>query len=741
VLNRKAKSKKQKATVKHLSGLISLMLCVGCALHAAPRQVQETQNTQKSKDEVLTLKTRLVNIEVMVKDKKGKYLTDLKAEDFTVFENGVRQKVEFFDPPLAGSIEATTSTPAQTKPIPTSGAPANILSLVIDGQTTELANLKQVREGTIKYIRERITDTDMVAVFGVGHDLQLLQSFTQDKAKLIAAVEKAYTLTAANRNLERNDTAEQIARLRDELSGLPGGNLPQSPAAAAQGSAAARAMIASRALEQFIKLRAQLSVQQARPILAALAAICEAQRIIPGKKTVVLFSQGFTTSSILDWQVQSTIDLANRANVAIYIIDSTGLTGGDPQSGAFVSSGALGGVAATGSPEGRSKAVGGESVFDNVRHEGIKREQDILYRISGDTGGEFMKGNNDIGKGLERIDQDIRARYTLAYYSTDANFDGSYRKLKIEVHKPDTHAITRAGYYAIGDDDIVLLSVEDKKLLTRLAEAENNPALPLFVELSPFRTSEGRYVVPLSLEVPSTAVKFDQKGDKQFLQLDVLGVIRETPEKIVSKLGGGFNIGLGAEQYQSIVNNNIFYRQDMELTPGTYQIELIVRDRISGKLTAKKEKLVLPNPGSEFATSGVVLSRLALASNNPPAGKPSTDVFNQGGIQIRPSASREFRVTDNLILFFELYNAALNAETSKPMVRVTLTVMKDDKVVIKPIDYVLTEVQATPVPHLIFAKYIKLAGLAAGTYTAKLEARDMVTNKLVTQQSPFVIRQ
>jgi VWFA-related protein len=736
------KGKTQKANHLQIAWLIGLILFMSFGFLVARAQTQENKDVQKTQDEVITLKARLVNLDVMVKDKKGKFITDLKAEDFTLFENGVQQKVEFFDPPLSGVTQPTSvPTASQPKTVPTGSSTGNILSLVIDGQTTELANLKQVREGTIKYIRERISDTDAVAVFGISNDLNLLQSFTQDKAKLIAAVEKAYTLTASNKSLERNATGEQIAQLRDELNGSAGVNLPQSPAAATQGSAAARTLIASRVLEQYVKLRAQLNLQQARPILAALAALCEAQRAIPGKKTVVLFSQGFTTSSILDWQIQSTIDMANRANVAIYIIDSTGLTGGGPQSGAFVSSGALGGIAATGSPDARSKAVGGESLFDNTRYEGLNREQDILYRISGDTGGEFLKGNNDIGKGLEKIDQEIRARYTLAYYSTDANLDGSFRKVKVEVRRPESHAVTRAGYYAIANDEIVPLSVDDKKLLARLAEGENNPDLPLFLEMSPFRSAEGRYIVPLSLEVPSSAVKFDRKGDKQQLQLDVLGVIREPSDKIVSRLGGVFNVGLAPEQYQSIVNNNIFYRQDMELIPGTYRIDLIVRDRLSGKISARKAQLVLPNTEAEYSTSAVVLSRLALPSNNQPGAKPSTDIFNQGGIQIRPSASREFRVTDNLIVFFELYHAALNAETKKPMVRVTLTVWQDGKMIVKPIDYVLTEPQPAPVEHLIFAKYLKLAGLSPGKYTVKIEARDMVTRKLLTKEADMVITQ
>ena len=82
-------------------------------------------------------------------------------------------------------------------------------------------------------------------------------------------------------------------------------------------------------------------------------------------------------------------------------------------------------------------------------------------------------------------------------------------------------------------------------------------------------------------------------------------------------------------------------------------------------------------------------------------------------MQIRPSPSREFQTGDNLIIFFKLYNAAAG-ETGKPLVRVILTLMKDGTPAIKPLDYLLTEVETDPVPHLTFAKYVKLAGLAHG---------------------------
>jgi hypothetical protein len=233
-------------------------------------------------------------------------------------------------------------------------------------------------------------------------------------------------------------------------------------------------------------------------------------------------------------------------------------------------------------------------------------------------------------------------------------------------------------------------------------------------------------------------MRFDQKGDKQRMQFDVLAVIRETQDKIVSRLGGNFDVELAADQYQSILNNNIFYRQDMELAPGSYSVDLIVRDRLSGKMAARKEKLVLPVADSDFSTSAVVLSRLALPAKN---SRGSGDVLSQGGVQIRPSPSREFRPADNLIIFFELYNAAASAETGKPLVRVTVTLMKDGKAAMRPIDYMLTDRLPDPVPHLPFAKYISLAKLPAGKYVAMIEAMDVVTHKLVTQQASFAIKQ
>ena len=104
-------------------------------------------------DERVIVKSNLVNIDVIVKDKKGKYISDLKAEDFVVTENGQPQQIQFFDAPLSRTETRKAVGADVVEPSAPATAPRHYVSLVLDFQTTDIANLKRVREGAIKYVR------------------------------------------------------------------------------------------------------------------------------------------------------------------------------------------------------------------------------------------------------------------------------------------------------------------------------------------------------------------------------------------------------------------------------------------------------------------------------------------------------------------------------------------------------------------------------------------------------------
>src|SRR5438045_411799 len=256
---------------------LRLLVILSLLCGAARPQSRQSKETQKGAgdEEVVTVRSRLVNVDVSVKDKKGNYVNDLKADDFNVFENGVRQKVEFFNPPLVagetvgsdGASAREKSTPgAQAQARARAGMPRNVISLVLDGLTTDPSNMKRVRDGAVKYIREQLADTDSVALFSVTGGLQLLQPFTHDKDKLIAAVDRASAVSTSSKNFEQRDIEENIAKLREASVGVDTADVTSITS---QGGAEQlmAAMIAARVLQEYLRLRTALGLQQARPIL------------------------------------------------------------------------------------------------------------------------------------------------------------------------------------------------------------------------------------------------------------------------------------------------------------------------------------------------------------------------------------------------------------------------------------------------------------------------------------------
>src|ERR1700704_3126347 len=117
-------------TKPFLKWSMSFVLC----LSVVPAQSQQKKEAKKSADDdLIKVTSNLVNLDVIVKDKKGKAITDLKPADFTVFENGVPQKIQFFDSTLTNGSEAgqpaAPNASTQPKSQTPNGFPRNIIAL------------------------------------------------------------------------------------------------------------------------------------------------------------------------------------------------------------------------------------------------------------------------------------------------------------------------------------------------------------------------------------------------------------------------------------------------------------------------------------------------------------------------------------------------------------------------------------------------------------------------------------
>ena len=129
--------------------------------------------------------------------------------------------------------------------------------------------------------------------------------------------------------------------------------------------------------------------------------------------------------------------------------------------------------------------------------------------------------------------------------------------MKITVNRPGAEAVARPGY-AIAAEEFVPISPEERKLLAGFDAAAAAPAPADVHRAEPVQDAEGRYVVPLSMEILPGALKVEQKVGQREMQLEVLGLVRESQATILSRLGGFFDIRLDDKQFEAVVNNNIF---------------------------------------------------------------------------------------------------------------------------------------------------------------------------------------
>ena len=152
----------------------------------------------------------LVTLDVVVLDKNGKCPEDLRAEDFEIFENGVRQNILDFQ--LIAPPRTTPAAPDQRSPVvspanpqpkmlsalsPPEKSPAynpRLFLLVFDELNSSWENLARMKPGIEAFVTENIKAEDMMAVVRAGHSIQLLQSFTNDRRALLSATRKALGL-------------------------------------------------------------------------------------------------------------------------------------------------------------------------------------------------------------------------------------------------------------------------------------------------------------------------------------------------------------------------------------------------------------------------------------------------------------------------------------------------------------------------------------------------------------------
>ncbi|HET6898315.1 MAG TPA: VWA domain-containing protein, partial [Vicinamibacteria bacterium] len=393
---------------------------------------------------VIRISTDLVQIDAVITDKDGNAVVDLRPEDFEVFEDGKKQNLTVLRYVVAGPAKSsgsgTSSATAQA------GEPRSFV-FVIDNLGLSLEGIVRARRMVKSFVTSGLQPRDRAAIIETS-----------------ATKGGTFALTADPQVL--SEAADRIHHIVGGRAGL--------------GSFGGREVDLTNRHDQLVL-----------DSLAVVKTTIDALRALPGRKSVILVSDGFTSRISIDMDRllqrftstpvdslygdttlygarRSLTDLANRASVVIYTLDSTGLQ----------TSSSGGQRVITGSPrnERNTATVGdvrnddGQLVAGNsasqeflVRSAARTAREDSLIEIAEQTGGLAVFSTNDLTGGLARIVDDLSGYYLIGYVPEQATFELSpgpprFHKVKVEVKRPGLKVRSRKGFYGVTDEAVAQAS-------------------------------------------------------------------------------------------------------------------------------------------------------------------------------------------------------------------------------------------------------------------------------------------
>jgi VWFA-related protein len=560
--------------------LAVLLLCF--PLPSVPQEAPETTTIRAA--------THLVVLNVVVKDKHGKPVDDLKSDDFLLRDNGREQKIAMFALDDARQAAAPSAAPLTFTNGPALGA-ARVTAFLYDELNTQLGDEEVAKKEFLKYLKS-LPATDRVAVFVLGDSLTLLHDFSEDAASLVAAL---------NQHASRAGPEAAASAAPPPSSGSLTGD--STTTAQWDGFMAS----SNRAYTNYAE------TVRATRTASALETIAAHLQAVSGRKTLIWISSGFpielglhnsgdtasqnsaqgrnssrgpredrrgggrapgggearsgggaaarsnasssasnsSASSVpgtglsFENDVERAIRALNEADVAVYPVDAQGVT-----------------VEAPFQPNRKSMGKG-----NRPRKGGPAPDYgyETLQGLAEETGGRPFYHINQLHAAIQEAASDASVTYSLAFYPPAESLDDSYHRLELSVERPGLNVRYRPGYVATAKPAVA------PSLVDALAKPINYAGIGLTAHLAP---TEGGY--KLSVTIDPRTITLEPKDGKWTGSLQFLVVVGKVEQLTTVPLS------LSDALFHKIQNEGLVLGARVKTPPGTAGFSLGFRDIPSG---------------------------------------------------------------------------------------------------------------------------------------------------------------
>lgn len=652
-------------------------------------------------ENIIKINTSLIQIDVTVTDKEGKIVKDLKPEDFEVYENKEKQEITNFS--FISSENQSSSTQKTVRkndtPIPVSASPIRAeqvrrtIALVVDDLNTAIGSLSDVRRSLRKFVDEQMQPNDLVAILRTGVGIGVSQQFTNDKRLLYAAID----------NIKCNSIGDKCFPQPPKLEGLA-----KPPA----GISVSEVGLKSNESEGFEEDVITVGT------LGGLSFIINGMKEMPGRKSIMFFSDGFSiavaqrdrSSRVLD-TLKILTESANRSSITIYSFDPRGLLTGMPEE------------------------VNGL----------LTRQQGLAY-LAVETGGRAFLNRNDLSVGIEKALADQQGFYLIGYQPDPETFDPDKRRfntLEIKVRRPDLTVRHRSGFFGVADTKAV---DSPQSPAAQLLKAASSPfaANDIKLQLNTIfgnKEKEGSFVQSF-LHVDAKELKFtDEPGGWKKAVFEILAISFGENGVPVDQISNTQTFRVKNELYNTIINKGFVYNFIFPVKkPGAYQMRVVLRDTATSKIGSAGLFIEVPNLKKEQLTlSGIILENLTQEqlqkSQTEPQKRQKTDPMTDTSL-------RRFKKGTVLRYGLDVYNAKLDSNR-KPNLLTQMKVFRDGKILFEGKPTTLNSMSQTSSPKVSFAGALNLGQeIPAGEYVLQITVTDNLANtnrRLAMQQVQFEV--
>lgn len=683
--------------------------------------------TPNDSDDVVKITTKLVQVDVVVTDKSGSQVRDLKAADFELTQDGKRQQisaVSYVAPPQPAAVVTDIRAGSKNTLLPAGSAAAKsrnstgrvIAFLVDDGScSATIWGLDVARRAVAKFVREKMQPDDLVAIYRTRAGSSAFQQYTSDKASLVRATEKIKWYPPQGSCSVSDGTGTDPARANtfNKLTN----------------EGVRTITIESDAERQIREYNEDWNASnQLVGTLGVMRYAITGLARSPGRKTMFVLSDGIAIRNRQNTRVlardimRDVTEAANRAAVVVHTFDLR--AGGNP-----------------GMIEAKDEVIvqddfNATDPISRGRLADSNRLQEGLTVLAEDTGGEFFRGTDGTDGKMESILNREAGYYLIAYEPDESSFKGkNFNKIDVKVLRPDLKVLHRAGFVGLPDAEATkrVRKNEYSDLYEAIAAPLPKPGLDISMMASFGNSSDGNNFVRSIMHVDGSELSFiDEPGGKKKVVLDVVAVTLDEKNDVIDEFTRTHTLRLDASGAERISRDGFVYTTDIPIKKaGNYNFRVAVRDASSKMIGTAGQSVQIP----DLKRADVFLSGLSVSGvdqNGKFEAVISTTAEN--AITLPSSGStpsiRRFKAGAVVAYAYSIYNSRVDKTTKKPNVAITVNLYKDGNLVVPGKEAPAQFEEQADWKRIHDFGYIRLNPQAeAGEYALQVIVRDLLGGK------------